>query len=182
MIERIDLYKKVHKGQRAWLSRCLVASGRLGDADRAELEALREDVLRLLAHLRAHGEHEERFIHPLLREADAAIAERLDAEHASLDATFDRLQAALEAREPATIYGELSALIVTYFAHLNVEEREAMPAMQRYCDDRTVVERVLKPFAASRSFSEAVEDLRLQLLAVDPQESAALLAIPLPPR
>jgi hypothetical protein len=172
-MERIDLYRKIHKAQRAWLGRVLAAAGRLDAGDPAATAAIRTDAGRLVAHLRSHAEHEERFIHPLLGEIAPTVTAALDAEHHVLEAQLGGVVAAGNA---AQLYDALGGLAAAYFAHLEVEERQAMPALWAAYDDAAFLERIVRPFVASRTAGELLADLRLQLAAVNPVEAAQLLA------
>jgi len=175
MIDRIHLYTKIHKAQRAWLTQAMVAAGRLDAGDAAAAQIAAADARRLVHHLHEHAEHEERFIHPLLREAAPEIASRLDAEHIALDAALAGLTVSAESLDGAQLYHALSGFVVRYFPHLEIEEREAMPALWRYCDDGALMDRILRPFISARSRAEMADDLRLQIGSVSPQEERQLL-------
>jgi hypothetical protein len=171
----LNVYEKIHKGQRAWFGRLLIALGASGAGTPAAAAALAEAGA-LLAHLRAHAEHEERFIHPLLEEAAPAIAARLRAEHETIDAAMVALAHGAELGDPKRVYRDLSLLASQYFRHLDVEEHEAMPVLNSAFDDGALQERIFMPFGASRTLDDVVTDLRLQLLALTPAESQELLA------
>ena len=175
MIDRIHLYTKIHKAQRAWLMRATVAAGRLDGDDAVAAEIVADDVRRLVRHLHEHAEHEERFIHPLLREAAPEFASRLDGQHIALDAALAELTVAADSLDGTRIYRALSGFVVLYFPHLEIEEQEAMPAIWRYCDDGALMDRILRPFISARSRAEMADDLRLQIGSVSPQEERQLL-------
>src|ERR1700744_3503615 len=122
MLERIHLYAKIHKAQRAWLMRSIVAAGKIDADDDAAARFVAADTRRLIKHLHEHGGHEERFIHPILGEAAPELASRLDAEHVALDAALDALTVAANSFEPARIYRALGTFGVRYFPHLEIEE------------------------------------------------------------
>lgn len=175
MLGRIHLYGKIHKAQRAWLTRTLVAAGRLDNGDALAAGLVAAEARRLAHHIHEHGDHEERFIHPLLGAAAAELATQLDAEHAALDADLDNLLIAADANDGAGLYRALTGFIVRYFPHLDVEEQQAMPAIWRHFDDGALLERVLRPFIAARSSAEMIEDLNLQIGALSRQEEHQLL-------
>lgn len=169
----LNLYRNIHKAQRAWMERALVAVGR---ADAAGRSAAFSDVAALIDHLKAHAEHEERFIDPLLRAVAPAIAARLHEEHGALDAVLEDLDRRIAVADVDGIYRGLALLTAQYFLHLDAEEYEAMPLLsQAYTDDQ-LRERVFVPFAASRQREEITADLRLQLLALNANEAQQLLA------
>src|SRR5687767_15936318 len=82
---RIDLYRNVHKGQRAHLFSLAVELGRTDHEDAAKVSALAARLRAALADLRRHAENEERFIHPLLRARASNIAAILEREHQDLE-------------------------------------------------------------------------------------------------
>jgi hemerythrin-like domain-containing protein len=176
MIDRIHLYTKIHKAQRAWLMRALVAAGRLDPDDRDATQLAAADTRRLVHHLHEHAEHEERFIHPMLREAAPEIASRLDAEHIALDAALAELTVAAESLDGVRIYHALNGFVVLYFPHLALEEQEAMPAIWRRFNDGEVMDRVLRPFVTARTREDMADDLRLQIGAVSPREECQLFS------
>lgn len=171
----IDLYSKIHKGQRAWLFSLVVAAGKADPDDRPAVEHLRAESGRLAQHLRAHGEHEERFIHPLLREAMPGVEDRLRREHAGLDAVLAGVEAVAESGNAPALHEALTSLASQYLAHLEVEERIAMPALAHAFDDAALVARVLSPFASSTNREDFARDIAMQLAAVNPAESRQLL-------
>ncbi|UYQ66246.1 hemerythrin domain-containing protein [Streptomyces peucetius] len=117
--------------------------------------------------LREHAEHEDRCIHPLLRErVDAADA--LDTEHVRLDAALAALDdrarrlpttpaaSLLDARHG--LYLAVNELISAYLGHLHAEETVAMPALWKGCGDAELAT-VFSAFKASRTPEEALTDL-----------------------
>ncbi len=172
----LNLYTKIHKAQRAWLERALVAAGRIEASDAAAAAALSADAVTLVNHLRAHAEHEDHFIDPVLRAVAPRLAERLEDEHRALDPALDRIALSAQRGDIAHMYRNLSLLTAQYFFHLDVEEQEAMPLLAAAYDEDALRSRILRPFVASRTSDEMLQDLRLQLLAVNPQEASELLA------
>ena len=90
----------------------LVSAGQVDPDDGTAVAAVSADATRLVTHIRDHGEHEERFIHPLLREAAPAIADRLDIEHEALDEMLLSLQRAAEESNAQRIYAAIVDLIM----------------------------------------------------------------------
>ena len=175
MADRIHLYTKIHKAQRAWLMRATVAAGRLDPDDAAAAQLVAADARRLVHHLHEHAEHEERFIHPLLREAAPELALRLEAQHVALDAALAELTVTAESLDGARIYRALTGFVALYFPHLEIEEQEAMPAIWHRCDDGDLMGRVLRPFIAARTREDMADDLRLQIGSVSPREERQLI-------
>ncbi|MGW9439083.1 hemerythrin domain-containing protein [Streptomyces sp. NPDC055607] len=181
---RTDLYRNVHMGQRA---RMFALAADLGAADLDEpgaLTAHAERCLALTGELRRHADHEDTFIHPLLRERAPAAADALDAEHVRLDAAF----AALDARArdlPATpadglpearheLYLALNEMVSAYLAHLHAEETVAMPALWEHTTEDEL-KAVFAAFQASRTADETLADLRAMLPALPPPTRTAIV-------
>lgn len=175
MTDRIHLYTKIHKAQRAWLMRALVAAGRLDPDDAGATQLVAADARRLVHHLHEHAGHEARFIHPVLREAVPEIAALLDAEHIALDAALAELMVAANDLNGAGLYHALSSFVVLYFPHLEIEEQAAMPAIWRHFTDGAIMDRVLRPFVAARTREDMADDLRLQIGSVSPFEERQLI-------
>jgi hypothetical protein len=84
-MSRLDVYTAVHKMQRARLFELTVEVGKTDPADTSATARLVTAVDALAAELVAHGEHEERFIHPSLRGEAPGLADALDAAHLLVD-------------------------------------------------------------------------------------------------
>ncbi|MGG7575696.1 hemerythrin domain-containing protein [Streptomyces sirii] len=181
---KIDLYRNVHMGQRARLFTLAID---LGAADISQSGAATELAHRCLAmtqELREHADHEDTFIHQLLRERAPEAADALDAEHIRLDAAF----AALDERARAlpdtpvealpdaqhALYLALSEVISAYLSHLHLEETVAMPALWEYAGDEELSV-VLAAFRSSRTPEQALTDLRRMLPALPPAPRAAIV-------
>ncbi len=86
------------------------------------------------AELRAHAEHEERFIHPLLRAKASELAAEIESKHADLDVEVGRLTGGLAL---PYLYRALTRFTSVYLARLAREEDDAMPAMWAACPTTT---------------------------------------------
>ncbi|WP_251096412.1 hemerythrin domain-containing protein [Streptomyces sp. Caat 7-52] len=181
---KIDLYRNVHMGQRA---RLFTLATELGASDITSRGAATEQANRCLAmtqELREHADHEDTFIHQLLRERAPEAADALDAEHIRLDAAF----AALDERARAmpntsaenlpeaqhALYLALNEVISAYLAHLHLEETVAMPALWQYASEKEL-SAVFTAFRASRSEEESLTDLHRMLPALPPASRAAIV-------
>ncbi|MFG3478642.1 hypothetical protein ACGF3K_25830 [Streptomyces sp. NPDC047980] len=80
----------VHMGQRAGLLALAVEVGAGDSADAAAGKRAAERCPAVTGQ-REHAEHEDTFIHPLLRERDPVAADALDAEHLRLGAAIAAL-------------------------------------------------------------------------------------------
>ncbi|MFI2765758.1 hemerythrin domain-containing protein [Streptomyces echinatus] len=180
---KIDLYRNVHMGQRA---RLFALATELGAADITRSGAATEQAQRCLAmtqELREHADHEDTFIHQLLRERAPEAADALGAEHIRLDAAFTTLDERARSLPdtPAedlpeaqhALYLALNEVISAYLAHLHLEETVAMPALWQHAAD-TELGAVLTAFRASRTPEEALIDLRRMLPALPPAVRAVI--------
>lgn len=180
---RLDLYRNVHKGQRVHLFGLAGEIGRADPEDRAQLSALATRARAMLSGLREHAEHEETFIHPVLKAQAPAIVEALEREHhwvaSSLTEVEDSLRRLDAAPDRAVPLGELyrawCRMVAAYLAHLDNEERLAMPALWASCTDEEIFT-IMSSFVASRSASDMLADLCGQSPALAPQERAAYVA------
>lgn len=181
---KIDLYRNVHMGQRA---RLFALAVELGAADIAQAGAATEQADRCLAmtqELREHADHEDTFIHQLLRERAPQAADALEAEHIRLDAAFsaldDRARALPDTPADAlpeaqhTLYLALGEVISSYLAHLHLEETVAMPALWQYASEQELGA-VMAAFRSSRTPEEALTDLHRMLPALPPAPRAAIV-------
>ncbi|MGP4022143.1 hemerythrin domain-containing protein [Actinomadura sp. 3N407] len=180
---KIDLYRNVHMGQRQRLFTLAIELGSADADDTTGLSALTGRCLAMTRELREHAEHEDSFVHPLLREQAPAAAKALDTEHERLEAALDDLDAQArhlpdvppedrgEARHRA--YLALNGLISAYLAHLDAEETIAMPALQERCSDEEL-QRVFHAFQASRTPEQRMTDLQEMLPALPPSSRASI--------
>jgi hypothetical protein len=178
---RIDVYRNVHKGQRALLFELAVALGRADFSKPAAFSRLAERLRSALVELRKHADNEERFIHPLLHSRAPDVGAALDREHHAIEAAFSDLDDRLRPRgtpeeDPAAagagLYLAWCRMLSAYLAHLDAEETQAMPALWKTCSDQEIFA-VIQSFVASRSTADQLHDLRSQAPALTPQELAA---------
>ncbi|WP_328430180.1 hemerythrin domain-containing protein [Streptomyces sp. NBC_00443] len=171
-------------GQRA---RLFTLAVELGAADIAQTGAAAEQAHRCLAmtqELREHADHEDTYIHQLLRERAPEAADALEAEHIRLDSAFaaldDRARAlpgisadALPEAQHA-LYLALGEVISAYLAHLHLEETVAMPALWQFAGEKELAA-VMTAFHASRPPEEALTDLHRMLPALPPAPREAIV-------
>lgn len=129
-MDRLDVYTAVHKMQRARLFALTVDAGKADPADTVATARLAAAIDALTEELVAHGEHEERFIHPLLRREAPVLVETLEAAHVVLDARLQQLRqvaatCASASEGPNALYRALSSFTATYLDHLAIEEAAA---------------------------------------------------------
>jgi hypothetical protein len=130
----------------------------------------------------AHAKHEDRFIHPLLRQVAPTLAARLDAAHVTLDARLGHLRQAASAAavpvaapapgpatDPNALYRAIAAFTAAYLEHLAVEKGEVLPALWDGCTDEELLG-ILASFRGSRSDAENLASLLAQLATLNPPE------------
>ncbi len=181
---RIDLYRNVHKGQRAHLFSLAVELGRADYEDTAKINALATRLHSALAELRRHAENEERFIHPLLLARAPKVAAMLEQEHHELEPVLKELEDKLDAVQSAAenavevgmeLYRAWCRMVSAYLGHIDAEERAGMSALWDTCTDEEIFA-VIRTFVASRTATEQIHDLTSQAPALSPQERALLVA------
>ncbi|WP_141316351.1 hemerythrin domain-containing protein [Streptomyces spinoverrucosus] len=181
---RIDLYRNIHMGQR---ERLFTLAVELGAADIQQphwAEHMTERCLAMTQELREHADHEDRYIHPLLRERAPEAADALDAEHVRLDAALAALddRARRLPKTPAEslreaqhgLYRAVNELISAYLAHLHAEETVAMPALWHACSDAELGG-VFGAFKASCTLEQGLADLRGMLPSLPSADRAAIV-------
>ncbi len=184
-MNRLDVYTAVHKMQRARLFTLTVEAGRTDPADSVTTAKLAAAIDALASEIAAHGEHEERFIHPLLRAHAPELANTLDDAHVELDARLGQLREVASAYasapgDPNVLYRALAAFTATYLDHLAVEEGEALPALWGGCTDEELLG-ILVSFRGSRSDTENLASLIAELATLNPPEIRQLLSAGLGP-
>ncbi len=180
-MSRLDVYTAVHKMQRARLFDLTVEAGKTDPADTITTARLAAAVDALVAELVAHAEHEERFIHPLLRHTAPALADTLDTAHLELDARLRQLRDvasnhAASPGDPNALYRALAAFTAAYLDHLDLEEGAALPAMWEGCTDEELTG-ILVSFKGSRSDTENLTSLLAQLATLNPTEITRMASV-----
>lgn len=181
---RVDLYRTVHMGQRERLFALAVEVGAADTAAPGRVADLAEHCLAMTRELREHADHEDTYIHPLLRDRGPEAADALEAEHIRLDAALTalddralRLRKAWAEELPEDQHGlylALNELISAYLAHLHAEETVAMPALWKSCGDEELGA-VFTAFRASRGAEESLTDLHRMLPSLPPAVRADIV-------
>lgn len=133
----VDLYRDIHKAIRSELFATTVDAGRVDPADRAGRQALAHRVDGLVELLVTHAEHEDRTVQPALEIHLPQLAERIECDHAGLEARMVDLRelagvdldgAPIAQRTGAHhLYLELASFTSAYLEHQDLEERIVMP-------------------------------------------------------
>lgn len=184
-MKRLDVYTAVHKMQRARLFELAVTAGRTDPGDTATIAALVGAVSALVEELTKHAEHEDRFIHPVLRAKAPTLTASLDAAHVELDGRLAGLGRVASAQltsvgDPNALYRALASFTAVYLAHLEVEEGEALPMLWEHCSDQELLG-ILMSFRNSRSPQENLMSVLAQLPTLNPSELAQMATAGLGP-
>lgn len=183
-LQRLDLYRPIHKALRLLMAETLVEVGRLDCEDSPELHAGLDRVEQLLRACRSHLQHEDAFLHPALERLQRNGAERTHHDHLEHRHAIDALQRQVTAvrervggaRQQAAdaLYDALADFIGENFAHMRIEERDNNARLWSGYDDAALVE-VHEALLASIPASEMEDTLRLMARALSPRERAGLL-------
>jgi hypothetical protein len=136
----VDLYRDIHKGIRAELFSITEAAGNADPSSAPDRMALADHVDAVAAVLASHAHHEDLAIDPVLDVHLPALAERISSDHERLEASFDRVvdlassavgaHSAQQRRLIQLLHLDLSSFTSEYLAHLVLEERVVMPALE----------------------------------------------------
>lgn len=177
---RTDLYTAIHKSLRQAVFDLTFAAGKMDIADADETHAFAEALARVVGRLRTHSEHEDRFLHPILRRHAPDVERRLALEHADhehdLEALFvlwDECHAEATAAAALNFYRELSRFAARLLRHLD-EEEQAMEVLWDRASEQELA-RVMADFRKSRTPDEILADLELTLPALSHGERVATL-------
>lgn len=129
---RMDLYAPIHKALRHVMTDTLVRMGSVDPADEADLHGTLAQLDSLLGMMRAHLQHENRFVHPAIEAHHPGAARRIAGEHEEHLASIDALQAertTLALTGPADraplalrLYRHLALFVAENLQHMHVEE------------------------------------------------------------
>lgn len=137
-MNRIDVYRNVHKGIRMMLCDLLRKSGLTDFTDAAAVAALRADVADIFELLESHAQKEDEFIMPLVEKASATLFARFHEQHQDQESRLPGLLAALEAIDANApdadakghaIVVQLSRITGELLTHMADEELQLNPAM-----------------------------------------------------
>lgn len=181
---RLDVYAFIHKGLRAHLVHTLTAVGRCDWQDCAEAQAVLAEVSGLIAFCRAHVEHEDRFVHPLLESRRPGASARTALEHRQHEQELDAIAALAMsvASLPAlrrddsvrALYRALARFVAENFEHMAMEEAENNRVLWETHTDAEIA--AMEAALVASIPPEAMQyTLRWMLPALDPAERAAFL-------
>jgi hemerythrin-like domain-containing protein len=181
----VDLFTGIHKAVRNMLFTAGVKMQSL-DAENAEERAsLIEDIDTILELFREHASNEDTLIFLIVMAEAPGLAAALDAEHRSHAAVVAALMDARDqfaaAPDPAGRAVTLAKLRHVFFGfvaehllHMNHEEREMLPATQRWVTDEQLTE-VLRRIIGGMPPERHAQWMRWMIPALAPQELAGML-------
>jgi hypothetical protein len=136
----MDLYRDIHKGIRAELFALTTGAASLDPADQLGRAALADHVHATVWLLTSHAEHEDGAVQPALEATLPELAERVEADHHRLEASFREIDelAAEVARtdlvdprfEVHRLHLAVGRFTASYLTHQDMEETTIMPALE----------------------------------------------------
>jgi len=178
---RFNMYGPIHKALRLFLGDSLGRMGRLDWQDEAELAEVCDQLDSLVAVLRGHLEHEDKFIHPFMQARQPGSPAQAGGEH------HDHLEAlaelALEVRllrqqpgetQAARVYQNLALLMAENLTHMQWEETMHHQSLWQHASDAELHE-LHDRLVASIAPQEMAMVMGWMLPALAPRERAGLL-------
>ena len=179
---RDDLFTHIHKALRLALFELAIQAGRTdwtSEADVADLDRVWQAVLALL---RVHSAHEDRYIFRLLDDRDPLATEPAADQHRDLDDLLEhvaqRFQSVVAEPDPATglaLYRDLNRFIAAYLPHLHEEETHVMARIWECCSDEEIAA-TRAAFMADTPPDVQATALQYVLAAIDPPTRRVLTA------
>ena len=177
---RPDFYTFIHKALRRQLFGVVTSAAAADFSNGDALVPLAAEFIRLSGSLRAHGAHENAFLHPVLSRHVPEAAGRLGAAHEKQEAWLDDLERTFEAaRQARSVEGgaafvrELGRFAGYYLVHLAEEEDlNAEISIRVPVEELSVA---MAAFQVSRSPDVVASDLELMLPALNRQDRAGIL-------
>jgi hypothetical protein len=181
VVDQIDVYTDMHKGQRGRFSEIMMKAGTMDYDDIASIDNLYHDLIALKEHVFLHASLEEKFIHPLLSERVPGGARKLEEDHHTMHQQFEDVAGQLDRTRANSIESEMRGRLVLefyrawnrftsfYFMHINEEEENAQPMLWKICTAKELDE-AHKAMIASQNPEELKYDLQIMLKAVNIHE------------
>jgi hypothetical protein len=170
--ERHDIYARIHKGLRAFLSDTLVALGRMDPLDACDVRDTLARLDEVLAFCEAHLEAEDAFVHPALESRSPGAALARITEHVAhvRDIGDLRMLARQLAAEPSVagaraLYRRFAAFVAENLLHMEQEEQGNNAALWALFSDpeiRAIEARIV----ASHAPAQTMHALRWMLPSV----------------
>lgn len=183
-MNRMNLYRDIHKAIRALMADITVKSGRVDFASPASFAAFRADVESAFAFLSGHAEHENDFLDPAYRQFAPGVSSVLLVAHDEQEERMQRLTRDLASIDPKSadapskghaVIVELSRFFGEVLVHMADEEQVGMPALWAAVDDAALLE-IHRRLLASIGPEEMAVTLRLMIPAMNTPGRVELLA------
>jgi hypothetical protein len=186
VVDQIDVYTDMHKGQRGRFSEIMMKAGTMDYDDIASIDNLYHDLIALKEHVFLHASLEEKFIHPLLSERVPGGARKLEEDHHTMHQQFEDVAGQLDRTRANSIESEMRGRLVLefyrawnrftsfYFMHINEEEENVQPTLWKICTDKELAE-TFKAILASQNPEELKYDLQIMLPAMNIYERAEMI-------
>lgn len=172
---RTDFYTLVHKALRKRLFEAVVLAGTTDYADSDERARLARVVAEIVTTLRAHAEHEEEFLHPIIAEVLPEAAQSLRTEHEEHHRALDEVEGAFEvaAAERTALAGHgayraLARFTAQFLAHIE-EEEAGQPRLWELVDEDRLAAG-MTAFKRSRTLEQSLAGWAIMLPAMNPAE------------
>lgn len=184
---RYNLYTNIHKGLRAFMADTLVTVGQTDGHDAQQVETAGTAVRSLLVLCRAHLNHEDHFIHPVLEACSPHSSTSCAEDHLEHLREFNQLELHLEhalllasvgaADAPQVwlgLYLHLNQFVADNYLHMQKEEQDNMAVLWRHHSDEQLMA-LSKQLVASISPEEMALSMRWMLPNLNHHERLAML-------
>ena len=184
---RYNLYTNIHKGLRAFMADTLVTVGQTDGHDAQQVEIASNAVRSLLTLCRAHLDHEDHFIHPVLEACAPHSSVSCAEDHFEHLREFNQLELHLEhaqllasvgaADAPQvwlSLYLHLNQFVADNYLHMQKEEQDNMAVLWRHHSDEQLMA-LSKQLVASITPDEMALSMRWMLPNLNHHERLAML-------
>ncbi len=178
-----NLYLRIHKALRGFMSDTLVRVGRMDPQDPCEIAETAGEVRELLALCRAHLRHENEFVHPAIEQAMAGASAHIAAEHVAHEHEIESLESMVDALErsaddrsiaAARLHAALGEFIGENFLHMRYEETAHHAVLAAAYTPAQLID-IERRIVASLTPRESEQSLRLFMRYLNAGERAELL-------
>ena len=186
MMDQIDLYANIHKGQRGRFFRIATQAGNIDYADQIALDGLYDELNAFRDHMRLHADAEEKYIHPMLNERVPGGARKLEEDHRIINQRFDDLVSHFDGTRAQTadlkkrrelileFYRAWNRFLSFYFVHINEEEEQVTPLLWKLCTNEELAA-TFKTIMASQKPDELRDSFAMMLPAMNLYERAEII-------
>jgi len=186
MVDKLDLYVGIHKGQRGKFSEIMLKAGAIDYSKKESIEALYSELIAFKEHMRLHASLEEKFIHPVLSERVPGGARALEEDHRIMHQHLDDLSLDLErirTKSASTevlrelvleFYRGWNRFIAFYFMHIDKEEENIQPMLWKICSVEELLG-IFRTILSNQNPEELKYNLQLMLPAMNIFERLEIL-------